>query len=188
MVKYLSENLHWFSVLHEQLKLIPHVHKPFCWYSCWLLYASTGKYEQVCSHVFCEQSCTDTWHQWTDIHLCLPRIYLAFSSVYRWTTRNYPLTVLVHLLYCILFGWILHFSISFNISNRIPHLPSPLFLIFVFFIILPLSSIPVSHDSYHFHYIASFVNSEKSVKNGCKWDVIEEHLRFILAICVILKR
>lgn len=44
MVKYLSEKLHWFSLLHEPLKLIPHVHKPFCWYSCWLLYASTGKY------------------------------------------------------------------------------------------------------------------------------------------------
>lgn len=44
MVKYLSEKLHSFSLLHEPLKLIPHVHKSFCWYSCCLLYASTGKY------------------------------------------------------------------------------------------------------------------------------------------------
>jgi len=37
-VKYLSEDLHLSLLLHELLKIIPHVHKPFCCYSCCLLY------------------------------------------------------------------------------------------------------------------------------------------------------
>lgn len=58
-------------------------------------------------------------------HLCLLRIYLAFSSVYKWT-RNYPLTFSVHLLCCILFGLFLCFYIYINISNQIFH-THPLF-------------------------------------------------------------
>lgn len=98
----------------------------------------------------CEQSCTDTCHQWTDIHLCLLRIYLAFSSVYKWT-RNYPLMFSVHLFYCILFGLFLCLYIYINISDQIFH-THPLFFSCNFAFIFYSSFLWLTSFSLHYRF------------------------------------
>lgn len=83
----------------------------------------------------------------------------------------------------------MNFYIYFNISNQNPTFP-PYFFSFLFtlsFCLYLLSQFLMTHAIFiTLHYHSE--NSEKSVKNRCKWDVIEEHLGFIAAICVILKR
>ena len=154
-----------------------------------LLMSGLCQHSQVLRHAFCEQMSTNTYCHSTAVLSSLPDEDLFTFWLYiQMNKRNYSLKYLVHLIYC-LFGCIctiifLLLSLSESPASS-PHLIHFCFL-YSFAFISCSSFLP--YESYHFHYIASSETTEKSVKNRCKWHLIEKHLRFSLAFCMILKR